>query len=33
VGIVAMTVLIWAASAVAERYDGWKAQRARAAAA
>jgi hypothetical protein len=32
-GVVAMTLLIWAAAAAAERYDGWKAQRARAAAA
>ena len=31
-GVVAMTVLIWGASVAAERYDGWKAQRARAAA-
>ena len=31
-GVLAMTLLIWAASVAAERYDGWKAQRARAAA-
>jgi uncharacterized membrane protein len=29
VGVVAMAVLIWAASVAAERYDGWKAQRAK----
>ncbi len=32
VGIVAMTLVIWAASAATERYDGWKAARAQAAA-
>ena len=32
VGVVAMAVLIWAASVAAERYDAWKAGRARAAA-
>ena len=32
VGVVAMAVLIWAASLAAERYDAWKADRARAAA-
>jgi hypothetical protein len=31
-GVLAMTLLIWAASVAAERYDGWKARRARAAA-